>query len=30
MGNIRDYIIEYGDKTLDELPFNEVDSLVLS
>lgn len=30
MGNITDYVIEYGDKTLDELPFNEVDSLVLS
>ncbi len=30
MGNIVDYIIEHGDKTLDELPFNEVDSLVLS
>ncbi|MBR4719905.1 MAG: DUF2974 domain-containing protein [Lachnospiraceae bacterium] len=30
MGNITDYIIEYGNKTLDELPFNEVDSLVLS
>ena len=30
MGNIIDYINEYGDRTLDELPFYEVDSLVLS
>ena len=30
MGNIIDYVTEYGDKTLDELAFNEVDSLVLS
>ncbi|MCR5507953.1 MAG: DUF2974 domain-containing protein [Lachnospiraceae bacterium] len=30
MGNITDYVTEYGDRTLDELPFNEVDSLVLS
>lgn len=30
MGNITDYVTEYGNKKLDELPFNEVDSLVLS
>ena len=30
MGNIVDYIIEYGDKGFDEVPFNEVDGLVLS
>lgn len=30
MTNITDYVTEYGEKTLDELPFNEVDSLVLS
>ncbi|MBR5765379.1 MAG: DUF2974 domain-containing protein [Lachnospiraceae bacterium] len=30
MGNITDYVTEYGDKTLNELPFNEVDSLILS
>ena len=30
MGNIVDYIAEYGDRTLDELPFGEVDSLILS
>ena len=30
MGNIVDYIAEYGDRTIDELAFNEVDSLILS
>ncbi len=30
MENITGYVTEYGDKTLEELPFNEVDSLVLS
>ena len=30
MGNIVDYINEYGDKGFDEVPFNEVDGLVLS
>ncbi|MCR5357614.1 MAG: DUF2974 domain-containing protein [Lachnospiraceae bacterium] len=30
MGNITDYVTEYGDRTIEELPFNEVDSLVLS
>ena len=29
MNNIIGYIEEYGDKTLEEFPFNEVDSLVL-
>ena len=28
--NISDYISEYGDKTFDERPFNEVDSLVFA
>ncbi len=30
MGNIIDYVREYGKYTLDEEPFNEVDSLILS
>ena len=30
MGNITDYVIGYGRYTIDEEPFNEVDSLVLS
>lgn len=30
MGNIIDYVKEYGDKTFKEHPFNEVDALVLS
>lgn len=30
MGNITEYVSEYGCHTLDEEPFNEVDSLVLS
>lgn len=30
MADIIDYIYQYGDKTLDEMPFNEIDSLVLS
>ena len=30
MGNITDYVIGYGRYTIEEEPFNEVDSLVLS
>lgn len=30
MADIIDYIYQYGDKTLEEMPFNEIDSLVLS
>lgn len=30
MKSIIDYIKKYGDKTIDEMPFNEVDSLILS
>lgn len=30
MADIIDYIDQYGDKTLEQLPFNEIDSLVLS
>ena len=30
MGNITDYVREYGDKSMEERPFDEVDALVLS
>lgn len=30
MADIIDYVYRYGGKTLDEMPFNEIDSLVLS
>ena len=30
MGTILDYLKEYGDYTLEEKPFSEVDSLALS
>lgn len=30
MADIIDYIYQYGDKSLSEMPFNEIDSLVLS
>ncbi|MDE6883594.1 MAG: DUF2974 domain-containing protein [Lachnospiraceae bacterium] len=30
MGTVLDYLREYGDYTLEEKPFNEVDSLILS
>ena len=29
MGNIIDYVYEYGNYTFSEMPLNEVDSLVL-
>ena len=30
MGNIISYLEKYGDKSFSEMPFNEVDALVLS
>ncbi|MCH5321596.1 MAG: hypothetical protein J1E36_07510, partial [Eubacterium sp.] len=30
MGNITDYVEDYGSKTFGEAPFNEIDALVLS
>ena len=30
MGTVLDYLKEYGDYTLEEKPFSEVDSLILS
>ena len=30
MGTVLDYLKEYGDYSLEELPFSDVDSLILS
>ena len=30
MGTVLEYLKEYGDYTLEEMPFSEVDSLILS
>ena len=30
MGTVLEYLKEYGDYTLEEMPFGEVDSLILS